>query len=64
MKKRMKILTKEVNVVQKLILLMARSPSTPRDLFSFSVLCAKLLIQLCCVAVETKTFLQVVEHDC
>lgn len=54
MKKRMKILPKEVNVVQKLILLMVRTPSTPGDSFAFSVFCAKLLIQICCVAVERR----------
>lgn len=60
----MKILPKEVTVVQKLILVMAGNLSTPRDSFAFSVLCAKLLIQICCVALETKTFILVLEHDC
>lgn len=53
-KRRMIIMPKEVNVVQKLILLMTRNLSTPRDSFAFSVLCAKLLIQTCCVALEQR----------
>lgn len=58
----MKMLPKEVSIVQKLIL--AGNPSTPRDSFTFSILCAKFLMQISCVAGETKIFIQVLEHDC